>query len=568
MLADHQRVAVDRACEMLRRRRGLILADEVGLGKSFVGAGVGARFVRDGFAVELIVPAALVAQWRETLAMFGVTAGVITHDGLLSDARVPDPAARRLMIVDEAHAFRNRATQRYDALARRSIGACMLLITATPICNSIDDLHAIVDLISADDVVIDCGVPSIDLAFGRRDGEMIDVVIAELMIRRDRDVLPAALHFGSLLREVVRHDIFTAGGEIGRLIEALEFPLIAAAGTALLRRFLWRRLESSEAALLESIRRQLRFYTRALDSLSRGAMLDKRDYRRAFGHEEDRDAFQQVLFWELWAPAAEGTIDPRAIEEEVSRLEALRRIVARSPQSKRQQLVEICRASREPILIFTTSIATARDLHAALRTQLRCGLATSRERDSAALVYERFRAGQCDALIATDMASEGLNLQRAGVVVHYDLPWNPVKLDQRNGRAHRIGQRRPAVRAIYFLPRMETTGILHVVASKNRERRRTLRPRATRCLETTLPPRLARDAAAVRMVRLLERRGIRVPEAMERRHKAGLERLIAAMTAEYLDETRIGSLFAALAAEQQGTAALNVTADIIPPWIS
>jgi hypothetical protein len=49
------------------------------------------------------------------------------------------------------------------------------------------------------------------------------------------------------------------------------------------------------------------------------------------------------------------------------------------------------------------------------------------------------------------------------------------------------------------------------------------------------------------MIAILERRGVRVPESMERRHKAGLERLIAAMATEYLDQERISSLFAALA---------------------
>ena len=57
-------------------------------------------------------------------------------------------------------------------------------------------------------------------------------------------------------------------------------------------------------------------------------------------------------------------------------------------------------------------------------------------------VLHAFRAGRIDVVVSTDLAAEGLNLQRAGMVVHYDLPWNPVKLGPRNGRAHRIGQTR------------------------------------------------------------------------------------------------------------------------------
>ena len=554
MLADHQRAAAARARDVLLRRRGVILADDVGLGKSFVGAAVMRDFLDDGATIELLVPAALVAQWRETLARFAVFAKITTHDGLLGDATVPDARDDRLIVVDEAHAFRNRATKRYDALARRSIGARMLLITATPICNSIEDLRAIVDLVAPDDLLADRGVPSIDVAFERRDREWIDVIIAEVMIRRDRGVLPASLQFGELDREVVRHDVFDPDGEVTRLIESLAFPLVD--GQALLRRFLWRRLESSEAALLESVRRQLRFYTRALDSLSRGVLLEKREYRRAFAHEEDRQAFQQVLFWELWAPPSSADLDPKAIEEEMARLGELRRIVERSPHAKREQLVAICQNACDPALVFTSSVATARDLHAALRAHLRCGIATSRDRDDALLAYERFRAGRLDVLVATDMASEGLNLQRAGIVIHYDLPWNPVKLDQRNGRAFRIGQTRPSVRAIYFLPRSGHTSIVDVIARKNRERKRTLHRRSAigHQPSASLPPRLSRDAAAVRMIATLERRGVRTPEGLERRHKAGLERLIAAMAGEYLDPARIAYLDDALGLESAVTA--------------
>jgi hypothetical protein len=66
----------------------------------------------------------------------------------------------------------------------------------------------------------------------------------------------------------------------------------------------------------------------------------------------------------------------------------------------------------------------------------------------------------------------------------------------------------------------------------------------------------------VALIRLLERRGIRVAESMERQHKAGLERLIAAMTGEYLDEKRIALLFAALASETEDVPAIAETRPI------
>ncbi len=494
MLAAHQSEAAARALALLRAHRGAVLADEVGLGKSFVAAEVMRAFGE----VDVIVPAALLAQWRETLVQFGVRATLMTHDALLRDPFVAE-ARERLVVVDEAHVFRNPKTQRYAALARRTAGARVLLVTATPVCNGIRDLEALVGLIARDDLLAREGVPSIDAAFASRDRELIAQIVAALVIRRDRSVLPDELQFGDLERRVVRHPV----PELH--IDGLEFPLVDDA--AILRRFLWRRLESSEAALLESLGRQQRFYERALAAVAAGRTLRKSDYRAAFGVEED---FQEVLFWDLFAPP--GQADPHAIREELTRIHALTEQARASKNVKRELLAQLL--TGEPTLIFTGSAATARDLH----RHIGGGLVTSRERSRDA-VLGSFQNGKLDLVVSTDMAAEGLNLQRAGVVVHYDIPWNPVKLDQRNGRAHRIGQRRETVRAIYFLPDSRTTGIVETVARKNRERRRALITRhANGAGVRTLRPRITKDAAVTRLRD--------APEILQRRHKAGIERLI------------------------------------------
>ena len=529
MLAEHQREAADRAIELLRARNGVLLADDVGLGKSFVAAEVMRRMRCE---TELIVPAALVEQWRETLASFDVDARILTYDGIVSDRYVPQPRDR-LIVVDEAHAFRNPSTQRYAALARRSAGARLLLVTATPICNSLTDLEALITLLARDDLLLDLGVPSIEHAFATRDAESIERIVTALVIRRDRSVLPDTLRFGELDRRVIRHPVLDA-----RTIDDLRFPL--AGERAILRRFLWRRLESSEAALLESLRRQLRFYHRALGCIAAGRTLPKRDYRRAFAHEEDRDAFQEVLFWDLFAPPGEA--DPNEIREEVTRIESLIEQAGASPCEKRQRLIELLEHEREPTLIFTGSAATAKDL----ATTLRCALVTSRERSRDA-VLRAFRAGKIDRIVSTDMASEGLNLQRAGIVIHYDIPWNPVKLDQRNGRAHRIGQQRERVQAIYFLPRTRETNIVQTIARKNRIRKRALntaQPRDCATAQPTLRPRLTKTAAFLRLRDAAERAGLTLPDCLARKHPAGIEQLILTMSAEYLDRRRLADLLA------------------------
>jgi superfamily II DNA or RNA helicase len=533
-LAPHQIEAVEAATGLLRDRRGALLADDVGLGKSFVAAEVMRRFAG---AIELVVPASLISQWRETLRAFEVAPRILTHDALANDPFFP-VASERLVVVDEAHAFRNRTTRRYAALARRSVGARLLLVTATPFCNALEDVQALVRLLAPDDLLLDAGVPSIDVAFATRDPDAIGRIIRTLIIRRDSSVLPDELQFGELERRVIRHEV-PAIPEI----ETLRFPLIGE--TFLLRRFLHRRLESSEAALIESARRQLLFYERALAAMAAGRTLHKRDYRRAFGHEEDRSAFQEVLFWELFAPA--GSVPPSLIREEMARLDAIVAAAQASPCTKRRSLVELLADDPDPALVFTSSAATARDLHAAMAKVRRCALVTSRER-TRDLAIADFQRGRVDVLISTDLAAEGLNLQRAGLVVHYDIPWNPVKLDQRNGRAHRIGQRRDSVRAVYFIPITRESGVMRIVARKKRTARRTLDsahglPRAA---AASMRPRLASDAAYWKLRNASDRD---LPDLLARHHKAGVEMLIEQMSREYLDLPRLEWLIEMVRAE-------------------
>jgi hypothetical protein len=65
-------------------------------------------------------------------------------------------------------------------------------------------------------------------------------------------------------------------------------------------------------------------------------------------------------------------------------------------------------------------------------------------------IKRRLRGRQVRLLVCTDAAGEGLNLQFAGVLVNYDLPWNPMKVEQRIGRIDRLGQQRPVIRVLSF----------------------------------------------------------------------------------------------------------------------
>jgi superfamily II DNA or RNA helicase len=532
-LAPHQQTALVRVNELLNRYGGALLADEVGLGKSFVAAAVAASRQERGCEIELVVPASLVRQWRDTLRSFEVEARMVTHDGLTRDPFVADPAHERLLIVDEAHAFRNPMTQRWGALARRSLAARLLLVTATPICNSLADLAALVRLIAADGALRPHGVHSIDAAFRDREARSLVAIVGALVIRREREVLPASLRFGALASEVIRHPLPDAA------IDKLELPLIGE--PELVRRFLWRRFESSEEALIESLDRQLVFYDRARDALRTGRVLTKRDYRHAFGEDT---SLQGVLFWEVFAPPpldGDSRALNAAISAEVERISTLRREIAASPRAKLQKLIDLLHIINSPLLIFTGHIATAIAIFDALRRAHRCGLVTARNGCDA---IDAFVDGRLDILIATDLAAEGLNLQRAGAVIHYDLPWNPVKVDQRNGRAHRIGQQRPTVRAISFVPEVEKSRASEIVDAKNRVRGVTLRvhPSSLGPSAPAFPQHIPRDAPQATLLRALDRRHLNAPAGIFLRHRAGAERLIAEVARELLDTRRVSDL--------------------------
>ena len=143
----------------------------------------------------------------------------------------------------------------------------------------------------------------------------------------------------------------------------------------------------------------------------------------------------------------------------------LRQIAALPPDSKLAQLVdtldELTRDDYGQIMVFTQYTDTLDFLRGALREQgyrLLCfsgrggespignhdeWRAIDREQ-----VKRRFRDGDADVLLCTDAAAEGLNFQFCGALINYDMPWNPMRVEQRIGRIDRLGQRHATIRVV------------------------------------------------------------------------------------------------------------------------
>lgn len=462
---------------MIERFGGAILADEPGLGKSFVAAAMARRYQDQGVAVEVIAPASLHEQWMGTLHTFGVTA-VIEHSEALHRRPWVRAEESKLIVVDEAHRFRNRKTAGYRALAQRSIRQRLLLITASPFWNRIEDVHALLALFLADDAMRLRGIVSLERVFDEEQRPHLEAVLEEVMVRRGRGVLPEEFRIGSLQNRVIRH--LVPGVEAARpLIQRLQFPLIAHSrgDTILLARFLFRRLESSPEAFQDTLSRQRRFYRRAEESLREGRRLTKRDYRILYGDDGEETPFQDLLFRDLWISQAAAVPEASQVSRELELIEQLLSVGRGKEDPKLAGLLQLLNGLDGPALIFSGAIATAQAVHRECARVCRAALITSRvvidARGRKALphvIFEAFFRGEVDVIVSTDRSSEGLNLQRASNVIHYDIPWSPLRLDQRNGRAHRIGRVKD-VTAWYFIPVLTESAVMKVVARKNRARR-------------------------------------------------------------------------------------------------
>lgn len=162
-------------------------------------------------------------------------------------------------------------------------------------------------------------------------------------------------------------------------------------------------------------------------------------------------------------PGCSPLLTPRSAPSERRLLESLRSAAAAAArhESKLQALHRILRRCREPVIVFTEYRDTLAHVAASLREPavvLHGGL----PRDERIDVLGRFVRGDVRLLLATDAAGEGLNLHHScRLVVNLELPWNPMRLEQRIGRVDRIGQNR-TVHAIHLIARHSAEiGILH-----------------------------------------------------------------------------------------------------------
>ncbi len=416
---EHFPHQIDTALKVMRDLRGrALLADEVGLGKTVEAGLVVKEYIVRGLADRLLVlcPTPLVGQWREELATkFGLPcattddeafweggqAGWSRFPRLVASLSLARLAAHRealatlpfdIVVLDEAHRVKNRTSAGWK-LINDLQKKYLLLLTATPVQNDLDELYNIITLLRP-------GTLSSPAAFRKRFVDPRDP-------RRPRNT--------PLLRELlVDTMVRNTRSQVALRLPPREARTLRVAQSP------------TEAALYQQVS----------------------DLIRQMGRIERNRMLLSTLQAELGSSpqAAAGTLrnirDKRGSSTQLD--EAITLVGQCRTSTKAEALVRLLQGRTDKVLVFTRFRETQRMLmgllaQAGLDAVGFGGGATAAERDEAMARFE----GAARVLVSTEAGSEGRNLQFCRCVVNFDIPWNPMRIEQRVGRVHRIGQDRP-----------------------------------------------------------------------------------------------------------------------------
>jgi len=437
-LLPTQRRAFARTLAALRAYRGAVLAEPTGSGKTYIALAVGRSWQRSPIAC--VVPAALADKWRDTARRLGVGAVITSHEQV-SRGHLP-AETKGLVLVDESHHFRHHGIRRYAHLADFLIGRPALLISATPVVNRAEDLAHQLRLAVRDDALGAHGLASLADSLTAVPEALGAVVISTGAARRSIPIRTAT---------TLRVALTPRERELLRGIDALALSHDAAVAR-LIRGVLWRCLASSPAALAGALWRYSLLLSHAADARADGCSLPRSMIRQWVGQTGD-----QLVFWSLVA-GAEG--ESELALDDVARLEHLSQLAehaANAPDAKLEQLRALLADGRRT-LVFTGARATVAYLRRRLGSAIgwctgdAAGIGSMRMSRGSLLAAFGAGAGRPKVLLATDVAAEGLDLQAAERVVHYDLPWTATRLEQREGRAARLGSRHAVISVVSFEP--------------------------------------------------------------------------------------------------------------------
>jgi len=409
----HQLRTAERVLNEMRGRA--ILADEVGLGKTIEAGLIMKEYMVRGLAkkILILVPASLVIQWTKELNQkFGIPAVAQKkeymwrqYDVVVAsiDTAKRDPHRRHvldidydMLIIDEAHKLKNKRTRNYQFVKEIKKKYCLLL-TATPIQNEMDELYNLINLLKPGHLGHSSTFAA-NYVEGKRqakNNEKLKEEIDKVMIRNKRSD-------GGIQ--------FTA-----RRVQSV--PIV---------------LSPEEQALYDGVSHFVREHYRSeLGGINSLALITLQ--REVCSSREA--AF--MTLYNMYQRTAEDSPVREAILHLVDMIKQIK------THSKAAKTVELIKEINDKVIIFTEYRATQNYLqkylseHGITSVPFRGGFKRSKKDWMTDLFQNR-----AQVLIATEAGGEGINLQFCNQVINYDMPWNPMRVEQRIGRVHRLGQQR------------------------------------------------------------------------------------------------------------------------------
>lgn len=507
--------------------KGVILADEVGLGKTIeAGLLIAQRWAERKRRILVIAPANLRKQWHQELAdKFGITAGIIeakSYKQAIKEGATNPFAAKTvlicsyqfaaskandlhsipwdLVVIDEAHRLRNvyKPDNKTANILRESLAnAPKVLLTATPLQNSLLELYGLVSIV--DDRVFG-DLDSFKTQFGQlKDAASFDALKNRIQPICKRTLRRQVEAYVKYTRRIPMLEEFMPGADETRLYnlvsEYLQRDSLFALPNSqrqLITLVLRKLLASSTFAIAGALETLIKRLQQALDE--KAASVD-------LAEELDQD-FEVLdeLVDEMDVAGqnngkAKTASEIAAIKAEIAELESFRFLaVSITENAKGMALLQALKVAFKKLeelgaakkaIIFTESRRTQDYLLNLLANTPEFGEGTpgvvlfngsnsderskriyadwikrhagtdrvtgSRTADTRAALVDYFRE-QGSLMIATEAGAEGINLQFCSMVINYDLPWNPQRIEQRIGRCHRYGQKHDVV-VVNFLNR-------------------------------------------------------------------------------------------------------------------
>lgn len=447
---EHLPHQIETVRKVMRRFRGrVLLADEVGLGKTIEACLLLREYLMRRMVkrVLILVPNPLVSQWHEELAgKFHLDFTVPprtsvsskaefwqSHDRVLvstSFARTgsrPEAIAAApwdLIIVDEAHHCRNRTTKLWkliNSLQRRH----MFLLTATPVQNNLLELYSLLTLLEPGHLKTEADFKRQFVTKGNprdpRNRRKLQELLGEVMVRNTRSLVQI-----NLPPRFAQTILATPGQLESQLLIDIQQYLRSLLSSDVQTDSNGENAEGVVAA--ENVSAENNAAEESPEDGPKGSI--------------SRMRLQSILMSMGSHPAtAAAALEPLTAGDARARV-----LCDRASQltfsAKDEKLLKLLADSKgHKVLIFVGLLRTLHRLRDLLTERgiafsMFSGEQSSAEKDAA---VEALR-NNVDVMLCTDSAGEGRNLQFADTLINFDLPWNPMRIEQRIGRVHRYGQ--------------------------------------------------------------------------------------------------------------------------------